>query len=417
MRKELGRWEKRDITPIGRITVLKTLILSKIVHVLISLPSPSTKTIKEINKMFFSFLWKNKPDPIKRAVAREKLINGGLSMIDIDKFNQSLKITWIRKTCISNARWKSLIVNKYPMINNILNFGNEYTNKILTVVKNPFWKDVMLSLKIFTENFNLKTQQEVDACSFLYNGNIKIGRSTIKNKKLIENNVHYIHQLKNGDHFLSHVDFNDKYGITINFLVYNSIITAIKHYTDKFKNCISNQRFLYQPHFDLIIGTKKGASKIYNKLIENPITITGQNKWCNSIGIIPETWINSFRTLIETTKETKLHWFQFRILHSILSTNRSVSKYNVEQNDACTFCGVHSETILHLLWQCDKVQLFWKELCSILNRRCTHARNISFSQNLVIFGQSDQIRTDITCKLIILMAKFYIYRYKIFPLE
>ena len=47
--------------------------------------------------MFYSFLWNNKPDKIKRNTANQKLTNGGLDMLDVDKFDKSLKLTWIRR--------------------------------------------------------------------------------------------------------------------------------------------------------------------------------------------------------------------------------------------------------------------------------------------------------------------------------
>ena len=83
MQKEINQWSKRDLTPFGKITVIKTLIISKIVHLLISLPSPSNKIMKEIDKMLYTFLWDGKPDKIKRSLAKQKMVNGGIGMIDI----------------------------------------------------------------------------------------------------------------------------------------------------------------------------------------------------------------------------------------------------------------------------------------------------------------------------------------------
>ena len=45
MKQEIQLWSKRDLTPFGKITVLKALVVSKIVHILQSLPSPSEKNI------------------------------------------------------------------------------------------------------------------------------------------------------------------------------------------------------------------------------------------------------------------------------------------------------------------------------------------------------------------------------------
>ena len=41
MATEIDKWRKRDLTPFGKITVLKSLVISKIVHLLLALPSPS----------------------------------------------------------------------------------------------------------------------------------------------------------------------------------------------------------------------------------------------------------------------------------------------------------------------------------------------------------------------------------------
>ena len=75
--KELNQWAKRDLTPFGKVLVIKTFAISKIVHLLISLPSPSEKLCKEINTIFYKFLWGGKPDQVKRQVAKQKLIDGG----------------------------------------------------------------------------------------------------------------------------------------------------------------------------------------------------------------------------------------------------------------------------------------------------------------------------------------------------
>ena len=121
----------------------------------------------------------------------------------------------------------------------------------------------------------------------------------------------------------------------------------------------------------------------------------------------------SFQLLKNTTSDTKLRWLQFRILHYIITTNRSVSKFIIGQDSNCSFCGAHSETIKHLFWQCRLVQHFWNDLSSSINKKCSHAHNFKFNEKLVLFGKCDMIRTDNTCDLIILLAKSFIYRCKV----
>ena len=61
----INLWKNRSLTPIGKITVIKTLLLSQFNHLFSSVVTP-TQTLDKINKIFFKFLWDGKPDKIRR---------------------------------------------------------------------------------------------------------------------------------------------------------------------------------------------------------------------------------------------------------------------------------------------------------------------------------------------------------------
>ena len=69
--------------------------------------------------------------------------------------------------------------------------------------------------------------------------------------------------------------------------------------------------------------------------------------------------------------------------------------------------------MVHLFWKCQVVQHFWNCISSLINKKCIHAHNFKFTENLVLFGKCKEICTDKICNLIILVAKFYIYRCKV----
>ena len=60
----LGCWKFRRLGLLGKITVLKSLIASQLVYIF-SLLQTNHTAIKEINAMFFDFLWNDKGDKIK----------------------------------------------------------------------------------------------------------------------------------------------------------------------------------------------------------------------------------------------------------------------------------------------------------------------------------------------------------------
>ena len=47
----LNSWKKRILTPIGKIAVSKSLIISQLNHLFMSLPNPNENFIKELNKL------------------------------------------------------------------------------------------------------------------------------------------------------------------------------------------------------------------------------------------------------------------------------------------------------------------------------------------------------------------------------
>ena len=96
-KKLLQSWKWRPLTPIGRITVIKTFILSKFIHLFITIPSPDHQFIKQINSLLFGYLWNQKPDKIKRSIIIQDFNKGGLRMLDLQYFIQSLKLTWMSR--------------------------------------------------------------------------------------------------------------------------------------------------------------------------------------------------------------------------------------------------------------------------------------------------------------------------------
>ena len=215
------------------------------------------------------------------------------------------------------------------------------------------------------------------------------------------------------DNFLTHQEFIIKFNLYIDVLQYNSITSAIKNYQSKSTTPNNSKKPDFQPHFEIIIKCNSGISNIRNYITSEKNVITGLQKWQNTLNISKEHWLQSFHILRMTTTDTKLRWFQIRVLHHILTTNRSVSKFMTNQSDLCEFCGSHSETIQHLLWHCVKVKMFWKDLSTILQKRCSHIRNIQLNEILILFGNNTKESLDYTFLLIILLAKFFIYRNKV----
>ena len=177
-------WRRRNLTPIGKITVIKSLLLSKLVHLFTALPSPSQAELKEVECLFFSFLWGGKRDPIKRAKIIQDYLFGGLRMVDVQAFVKSMKLTWLKRLMISNAEWVQLVDAELPNIQDVLNYGSIRLQKMSTRIHNQFWKDVINAFAWFSREYKPDALQILNEslwfsdhtkfkCSIIHEWNLK----------------------------------------------------------------------------------------------------------------------------------------------------------------------------------------------------------------------------------------------------
>ena len=89
----LKSWQHRKLTLLGKITVIKSLALSKLVHLLTSLPNLNQSKLHDLNTLFFNFIWGGKTERIKRNTLIGDISQGGLKMIHLKSFCWYLKIS------------------------------------------------------------------------------------------------------------------------------------------------------------------------------------------------------------------------------------------------------------------------------------------------------------------------------------
>ena len=107
----LGDWSLRNISLIGKVTVIRTLALPILVQPFTVLPDPPIHIVKKIQDIFFNFLWNNKVDKVKRNTVIGNYEDGGLKMPHVLSFVHALNIFWIKRVLDPDnyAPWKVLL--------------------------------------------------------------------------------------------------------------------------------------------------------------------------------------------------------------------------------------------------------------------------------------------------------------------
>ena len=72
----MSKWEYRFLSPLGRACVVKTLLIPKINHISLVLPSLNNKDLKKLEDKLYSFIWKGR-DKVARADAKAPEKKGG----------------------------------------------------------------------------------------------------------------------------------------------------------------------------------------------------------------------------------------------------------------------------------------------------------------------------------------------------
>ena len=111
----------RNLTLEGKITIFKTLAISKILHLSLVTNVP-TQTTNELNKIQKEFIWNGSKPKIKHSTLCNKYENGGLKNMDILSYIVSLQCSWIKRLYDNSSHpWK--IIPSY-LIDNYL--GNNF---------------------------------------------------------------------------------------------------------------------------------------------------------------------------------------------------------------------------------------------------------------------------------------------------
>ena len=175
LQTNLDMWKARDITLFGRVLIIKSLALSRLVYSAsnLSVPQEITPIIKT---KLFNFLSKNERDKIKRAGLYQDRENGGIRMTDVEIMVKALRLAWIPRLLPPEIRkWQTtpdyyLHVRKTGGLNFLLrcNYDVTYIDSGLPL----YYKDI---LTFFNELKNLYSYDGMQDTVLLNNREILVG--------------------------------------------------------------------------------------------------------------------------------------------------------------------------------------------------------------------------------------------------
>ena len=418
----LKSWKNRFLTPYGKITVIKTLILSKLTHLVLIIPTLTSGVLNEIEVYIYDFLWNSKPNQIakKFAVLPEK--NGGINMISIPEFWKALKISWLRRMITSESYWLHILKFELSKFNlapeGIFLSGNTSLSKNASKISNPFWIETfragaeLIETSFFSQPKNFSLFPLIENSLFKIN-NQNITTNFFRGLKTLQ--VSDI-MCENTTSFKNLQQFNIRQNLNLNFLEFESLKHSIIMGARKLNHNIHNSFIHPEPRQPLLISLltlqKKGCRTFYDFLMSKQFlqTNTGtiETKWHTELGyaLSVNSWNLYYKMQAKIKFFNDIKWLQYRILHHSLKTNKVVSKFKNDVSLECTFCTISPETISHLFFSCPIVLQFWEAVKNLF-LECNTNLNITCSK--ILFGDIAH-NIEAPNNMLILFGKMFIWK-------
>ena len=143
IKRIFSMWKNRNLTLIGKIQILKTFIMSKIIYLMSNIEIPQD-FVKEVEKLMFSFLW-NGPDKISRSTMYAQYAEGGLKFPNLQCMIDTQLIKWVKRYYGNrNHQWVLLGDYFLKKLGGILVFQSNYS--LETINKRgipPFYENIL----------------------------------------------------------------------------------------------------------------------------------------------------------------------------------------------------------------------------------------------------------------------------------
>ena len=427
--KMLNSWTYRQISPYGKIAIIKSLALSKISHLALVIPTLSKIYLKKIEQILFKFLWSGKPDKVSRDHSKLSEKAGGLGMVDIKNFWTALKFSWLRRLVSTSAFWPKILINSINQINNsdknlseIMSLGPTKLQTIGKKFKNQFWKEVFVSIIAVMQGAIFSFPEKILLSPFWDNPAITRNNKPIKEATfpMLYPKIQFLSDFfKPGTNILfTKQELELRHDLTIGLELYIELRFIINSAFQRLGLNSGKIPILEYPQQPILINVatmcKKGCGTYYKMLNKkkclSSIMTERETRWNTELGANfgPLFWVASYAFTTSIKNDNRLKWQHYQIVRNSQFTNKKVNKFNPNVSPQCSYCGLEPELISHLYFNCNNVKNLWLEIKAWLS-----GLNIDLPLVIssILFGIKKE-SYDSLLNFIILTAKQFIWATK-----
>jgi hypothetical protein len=417
----LDMWSQRDLSLIGKITILKSLAFSKIIYQC-GMMTTTTQFCDFITDIAYNFIWNNKPDKIKRQTIIADYEKGGLKMLDVSSFFKAQKAMWVKRFLSKErASWKAA-----PTLY-LETFLGENTFKCNTACKEKpknfphfYWQMMQSWFEIKRiSNNEMKSPFEIRRECLWLNKEITPFKKEIKWEEWHSKGINIIHDIVNEDgSFLNATEIEAKFNFKCNIMEYNALKEAIPvDWRKTLKTMrVPSESISFDEDTYIRIGNKEqNVKKLTNKSLywsmigEKQIKPIFMVKLQQELHIEEDEW-ETILTIPSVVLNTKIRAFQYKLLFNLLPCNLYLFRITKSDTDRCRVCNKLDDSA-HFLFECPSVVPFWNSFMNWWNAMTN--TEVYLDKRSAITGFMGQIEDIQTINACLLFAKWHVYKCKL----
>ena len=414
IRKSINSWNWRGLTLLGKIQIIKSFAIPKILYRL-SLVSTNKTFVKEVNQVLYNFVWKGK-DKVKRLALINSVENGGLNMPHIESLIDTQRIVCIKKYLgDSPCSWKIILDHYLHKVGGSLLFHCNFEYTKLPLDLPDYYRECLATWTKLTAS-PVSSMDEIVNQILWNNKFICIGQKSVFNRKLFSLGLHKVGDLFNEIYIKPHTTLQNLNAV--DFLFLNGLYDCLPPEWKKVMtndppsvlikiNHIWDDVFLYSSN-DALLLSELSSKKIYNILVSKiSISPSAKKKFEDSYASTEQAldWKRIYSNAFRCAIDTKTREFQYKILNRILPLNDFLFKIGKSNSPLCSFCQSSEENMSHFFFHCPLVANFWQSVKHLLG-------GYELIEREVILGITDTVENVFLKNHLILLGKQHIFRCK-----
>ena len=413
----LNCWRARNLSLVGKICVIKTLLLPQLLYYFSVLCIKIPKMFfRQLNTLLYKFIWCGGSDRVKRHLMCNDFSLGGLKMTDPYTFSIAQKMSWVKLLLDDNYQslWKSIeisILKSFSDRKDIL-WKTYAPENILNKLNSCQLAESLRTWYIFRENF-AKTEfntafSSIGSCQCIwFNRNIRSkSKYYFLYQDWLDKGIVYISDLLNPPHpgsklfeeLILDYDISRKDRRKYNFLMRNipnewlvtsdlTPDTIFDEISTKLLTIQKIPKYAYGIILDSCVPEKQIT--FWNDL---------QDPTCNQ-----PNWEKTHMNNFKSTISTRIRSFYFKLFHRAIGINDFLYKIKRKDSPNCSLCNKAPETYIHLFIECPVVKPIWDETVKAITQKINKPLSVSSFEKM--FGyDSDKFLT-----YLFLLLKYYVY--------